>query len=307
MTCSCPKCDAHIEVDLSRIPENGTLMPCPECKVRFWINKESYARRALVKEGQVYCDQCGKELDHKIVCAACGVMYPDYYLVQASKPPRRQVEKPNYFSMPLFFKPARPTYGYSYAPVVGKGRMEKAPAGFLMKRVGMVAIVALLAIGLGSFYLKMQAEQKYAKDYMRALYTIKTGTELSLKTCERITSDWKAKTDAGQNFVPRISEEEESRLNKVKEVTDLYMQKLNKPPKKYIINNEKLANLYGAYTKIHATAVAPSGSLSRFSDTTTKSQNDFNAALTALKENMPPALSNELKIAKTKYRGLQNI
>src|ERR1035441_3358055 len=88
MTCSCPKCHAQIEVDFSSIPENGTFTPCPECKGRFWTNKESYARMALKKEGSTYCDKCGKELGHQIVCAGCGVMYPDYYLVQASKPPQ---------------------------------------------------------------------------------------------------------------------------------------------------------------------------------------------------------------------------
>jgi predicted Zn finger-like uncharacterized protein len=307
MTCSCPKCHANIEVDLSRIPENGTFLPCSECKGRFWINRESYARRALVKEGQVYCDQCGKELDHKIVCAACGIMYPDYYLVQASKPPRRQVEKPDYFSMSFSLKPARQAaYSYTYAPEAGKSHVGKG-SGFPMKRVGLVAIVAILAVALGFFYMKMQAEQKYAKDYMRALYTIKTGSDLSLKTCARISSDWKAKTDAGQNFVPRVSAEEESRLNKVKEVTDRYMQKLNKPPDKFVINNEKLANLYGVYTNAHTMAVAPSGSLQRFSESAAKSEKDFNAALAAIKGSMPPALSKELQIAKTKYRGLQNI
>lgn len=98
MTCSCPKCHAQIEIDFSSIPENGTFKPCPECNSRFWINKESYARMALKKDGNIYCDKCGKELDHLIVCAECGVMYPDYYVVQASKPPRRQVEKADLFS-----------------------------------------------------------------------------------------------------------------------------------------------------------------------------------------------------------------
>jgi predicted Zn finger-like uncharacterized protein len=306
MTCSCPKCHAHIEIDLAKIPDNGTFMPCSECKGRFWINKESYARRALVKEGQVYCDQCGKELDHKIVCAACGVMYPDYYLVQASKPPRRQVEKPDYFSMSFSLKPARQDYSYTYTPAVGKSPVGKV-TGFPLKSVGMVAIVALLAVGLGIFYMKMKAEQRYAQDYMRALYTIKTGTDLSLKTCARISSDWKAKMDDGQSFFPRITTEEESRLNKVKEVTDRYMQKLNKPPSKFVINNQKLADLYGAYAKAHAMAVAPSGSLQKFTESAAKSESDFNTALAALKGNMPPALSKELQIAKTRYRGLQNI
>jgi hypothetical protein len=202
--------------------------------------------------------------------------------------------------------PKKPTYSYTYTPAVGKGQAERS-SGLLLKRVGVVAVVALLAVGLGLFYMKMQAERRYAQDYMRALYTIKTGTDLSVKTCERISSDWKAKMDAGQNFVPRISADEEAKLNKVKEVTDRYMQKLNKPPKKYAGNKEKLADLYGIYTKSNALALAPSGTITSFESAAAKSQSDFNTSITALKDSMPDVLSKEFKIAQKKYKGLQNI
>src|ERR1700687_2341971 len=112
MTGTCPKCNAEIEIDLSNLPEDGAHTPCPECKGRFWISRESYARRALKKEGKLYCDKCGNELGHSIVCAACGVMYPDYCLVQTAKPPRRQVEKAD-FSLSFSLKPARQNYSYT--------------------------------------------------------------------------------------------------------------------------------------------------------------------------------------------------
>jgi hypothetical protein len=52
---------------------------------------------ALKKKGETYCVKCGKELDHIIICTACGVKYPDYYLIQASKPTRRRSENRLYF------------------------------------------------------------------------------------------------------------------------------------------------------------------------------------------------------------------
>ncbi len=306
MTCSCPKCHAQIEVDLSKIPESGTFTPCPECKSRFWVNKETYARRALIKEGRIYCDICGKELDHIIVCSACGVMYPDYYLVQASKPPRRQVEKPDLFSLSFTLKPATPTYAYTYTYTAAKKSSVRTPK-VLLKRAGLLALVALLGAGMAYLYHLNQVEKQYAKNYMRALYTIKTGTDLSLNTCEKISAQWKTKMDAGQSFVPRISEEDESRLNTVKTATDSFMQKLNETPKKFINTKEKLANLYGVYTKAHTLAVAPSGSLSGFTGLTSKSQDDFNVAVKELKGSLPTELSEELQIAKVKYKGLKDI
>lgn len=306
MTCSCPKCNAQIEVDLSKIPESGNFTPCPECKSRFWINKESYARMALNKEGKTYCDKCGKELDRIIVCAACGVMYPDYYLVQASKPPRRQVEKPDLFSMSFTLKPAA-TQTYVYTGYTGGEKSVAGPLKTLFVRVGVLALVVLLAVGIGFFFHSRKEDQLYAKNYMRALYTMKVGTDLSLSTCAKLSTEWKTNMDAGQKYAPHINEEDETRLNSIKDTTDKFMQTLNEPPKKFIDSKEKLARLYGVYTNAHSLAVAPSGSLSGFTDSASKSQNDFNVALQELKGSLPPELSAELKIAKAKYKGLKDI
>jgi len=288
------------------MPENGTFMPCPECKSRFWVNKESYARMALKKEGKVYCDKCGKELEHIIVCAECGVMCPDYYLVQASKPPRRQIEKRELFSVSFSLKPSKQTYAYTYTAAKESRERSAAPKS-VVKGVGLIVLAALLVIGAGYYYQIKKAENQFAKDYMRALYVMKTGTDLGLESCNKVSSNWKASMNAGQNFIPRISSEEETGLNKIKDATDVYMQKLNKPPKKFINAKTKLANLYGVYSRVLALAVAPSGSFSGFSDSASKSQNDFNAAVQELKGSLPPELSAELKIAKAKYKGLKDI
>lgn len=303
MTCSCPKCHAQIEIDLSNIPENGTLTPCPDCKSRFWINKESYARMALKKEGKAYCDKCGKELDHIIVCKACGVMYPDYYLVQASKPPRRQVEKPDLFSVGFTLRPAvKQTYVYT-----GGGKSAAGPSKPFFVKVGLLALVALLVVAAGFYFHLKKVEQLYARNYMRALYTMKVGTDLSLSTCAKVSAEWKTSMDAGQRYAPHISAEDEARLNSVKDTTDKFMQTLNEPPKKFIDSKEKLVNLYGVYTKANSLAVTPSGSLTSFTESSSRSQNDFNVAIQELKGSLPTELSAELKIAKAKYKGLKNI
>ena len=302
MTCSCPKCHANIEVDLSRISEKGTFSSCPECKGRFWINGESYARMALKKDGKTYCDKCGKELDHKIVCSSCGVMYPDYYLVQASRPPRRQVEKQDLFSLSFTLKPAKPSYTYTYTSAK-ESHIRRPPRPFL-KTAGMAALVILLAVGIGSFYHKKKSEQQYAINYMRALYTIKSGTDLSLNICTKISNDWKM---TGQISAPRIRGEDETRLTTVKETTDRFMQTLNNPPKKFVVSKEKLAKLYDVYSKTNALAVAPSGSLAGFASSANKSQNDFSVAVQELKRSLPPELSAEFQIAKVKYKGLKDI
>lgn len=303
MTCSCPKCNSQIEVDLSKVSDSGSFIPCPECKGRFWVNRESYSRMSLKKEGVVYCDQCGKELDHKIVCSSCGVMFPDYYLVQASKPPRRQVEKVNLLTMSFSLKPATPTYTYEYA-YEGKKRTAGWAPAFNMRIIGTVAVVLLLAALGGYYYHIKQVEKQFARTYMRTLYSIKIGTDLSLNTCAKISADWKSK---GEGSVPRISTDDESRLNQVKDLTDKFMQKLNDTPRKYLGDKERLANLYQIYSKAHSLAIAPSGTVASFEGAAANSRNEFNSAISDLKSNMPSALSEELQLAQKRLKALQNI
>lgn len=306
MNCTCPKCNANIDVDLSRISEKGNFTPCPECKRRFWINRESYSRMALKKEGYTYCDQCGREIDNKIVCSGCGVMYPDYCLVQTSRPPLRSVEKKNLFNISFTLKPVTPSYTYSYSYSSAEAKKTSTVAtGSLLKLAGVGAIVLLLAFGVTSFYHKKKTEQQFAKNYIRALYTIKTGADLSLDICSKISTDWKANISAGQNQIPRIKEEDESRLNTVRQTSEHFMQTLNNPPKKFLESKEKLSNLYNLYLKVNTLATAPSGSLSGFTSSVANSQNDLNTGMKELKMGFTPELFAEFQIAKTKYKGFK--
>jgi len=257
---------------------------------------------SLKKEGIIYCDQCGKELDHKIVCSSCGIMYPDFFLVQCARPPRRQVEKPDLFSLGFTLKPARPTYSYTYANTT-ESNVSRPPRPY-WKLAGMAALVILIAVGIGSFYNKKKTEQIYAKNYIRALYAIKSGTDLSFNICAKISNDWKM---TGQIPKSPNMEADESRLSSIKATTDRFIQKLNNPPKNFIGSKEKLSKLYDVYVQVNGLAVAPSGSLTGFTSSANKSQSDFNVAVQELKRSLPPELSAELQLAKTKYKGLKDI
>jgi hypothetical protein len=127
---------------------------------------------------------------------------------------------------------------------------------------------------------------------------------MGVKTCSKISADWKT---GGQSFVPKIGSDDEARLTRVKDVIDRYMSKLNDPPKKFTANKDKLANVYNVFTRTYSLATAPSGSVASFDTAIAKSQSDFDASVATLKENMPGVLSKEFQVAKTKYRGMQNI
>ncbi|MBT0654298.1 hypothetical protein [Geomobilimonas luticola] len=308
MKCICPKCHAKIQVVLPQVPEEGTTSTCTECKGRFLVYQESFGARALRKTGEISCVQCGNELGPSISCAHCGALFPEYYVVQSGL--KRTVRKTATIKedgsslRPAKAKSTLPLPGQKSSPAVVQP-LEKSPKLFLMI-VGVIALLALM-VGGGTVYNNRQKEQKFAKNYVVALYGIKSGSDMSLAKCAKLSADWKAKLDGGLNFTPRISPEDESDIDTVKNEIDAVMQKLTQPPRKYTAANEKLNNLYGVYTRMNANAMAPSSSWSNFNDSTNKLENDFNAAAQDLKSNLPEGLKEEVRNVVTRYKSLKFI
>jgi hypothetical protein len=300
MICSCPKCDAKTELDLSHIPEEGTSAKCPECKTRFWIAKESFARRALKKEGKTLCYYCNNELSNYLDCPTCGVMYPDFCVVQMSKPVRRKQRKTS-AQISFSIRPQRRSRAVSQQ----EEPTEKTSKSILVT-VGLLVLVAVLAVAIAIPYLNKKSEQKYATNFIRALYGIKLGTDSSIRQCATISAGAKAKISAGQNVL-NISEEDKTKLDAAKKDVDTLMQRLPKTPKKFSKVNENLARLYGIYTKSYSLAAAPSGSLPGFTDSAGKLESEFRQAAQELKASMPTELAAEYQKALPKFKGLQDL
>lgn len=297
MRCSCPKCAVKIEVDVSTVTENGTYTPCPECKSRIWINQESTVMRAQKKEGKIYCAKCGNELDHLIVCRGCGFKFPDYFLVQVSKPVRRKAGKSDR-SMHFALQPVSQTYA---TPTKSASAVRKP----LVAVVGLLIVAALVTAGT-AVYHKMSLEKQYRQYFILVLSGAKAGTDIGLADCARISAEWKAKMDAGQNYVPSVSPQVALRLRKIKDRAEQNRQKLNNPPEKYTAANEKLANLYGVYANIYASALTPSGSFASFTDSARKAEENFKMASQALKDNLTPDLAEDINAAKTRDREMRD-
>ncbi len=129
---------------------------------------------------------------------------------------------------------------------------------------------------------------------------------MSLSQCARLSADWKAKTDAGQRFVPHLTPQEESRSDGVKTELDPLMQKLDKAPQKFSKAHEQIGKLYGIHTRLTALAATPSGSLPGFTDSANKLGNDFKSAAQELKAGLPEELSEQLEKARNRYKELRD-
>lgn len=312
MNCSCPKCSAQIVIDLSQIPEGEASNTCPECKSHYVLTRESFARRAYRKKGDINCAECGELLGHTLHCPECKSLYPEYLVAEFPDAARKRAsQKRDLFSslkiISFEWRPkTTPTSGYK--PL--RKDSARTPKTASLKRKKVIAavtalvILALTAIGV-SFYLQNQAKKQYAATYVMALYGIKTGTDLSLKACAKISADWRAKVDAGQTSPPRIMSEDEVKLTKVRAQTDKYLQKMTKPPSIFAKANENITRLNEIYVKLQSAALNPSSTLSGFDSLVNKSDNDFKLVAIDVKKDLSAELLTEFEIGKSKYRGLK--
>ncbi len=302
MTCSCPKCTAKIELDLSEIPEQGTTGKCPECRARFLLSKEPFAGRAYRKAGAINCVHCGGELGNTIHCPACGVLYPEYIATEIPHVIRKKARKiweaiqELDFSFGSGYKAGYSGYGSERLAYAGTQSSSESSPKALLITVGLIVIVVASAVMGGRYYLKAKAEQQYSENFTRALYIIKNGADVSLKACAKITA----------SGVPSISADDQSKVTTAKDATEKIMLRLSTPPQKFSDTNEKLGKLYNISTNLYALTLAPSGNLPSFTNAANKSENDFKAAAQELKANLPAELAAELEKAKIKYKGLQD-
>lgn len=313
LICSCPKCSAKIELDLTQIREDTASDNCPACNARFVLTRESFARRATRKASEINCAHCGGQLDHSQYCPSCKALYPDYYAAEfpdAAK--KRARQNRNLFGGLKNFSfewGSSSAPSIDYKPMLMDSEPWQEPVGWKKKNiitgVSTVVIVALIAFGI-NFYSHFKAKKQYAASYVMALYGIKTGTDLGLAMCGKISADWTVKSSSGQNVPPHASVDEENQLNKVKAQTDKYLQQLNDPPSVFAESNERLLKLNGLFVKLHAAVLNPPGTITNFVELTQKTENDFKVASADLKKNLPTELSELLDIAKAKYRGMKD-
>jgi hypothetical protein len=295
MNFPCPKCNAMTEFDGSHIPEEGSSAKCPECKTRFWIARESFARRAVRKEGKALCSYCSKELGDYLDCPTCGAMYPDICAVQLSKPVAKKQRKTS-AAIGFSIRSERRSRSFTAQPA------EKS-SKTLLTFIILIIVVALAGAAIGIPYFNKKAEHAYSDGFFRALYGLKLGADQNFKQCATMSADARA---TGQNLSLLVSEKDKSRLNSAKSDIDLLMGRLPRPPQKYIKVNDSLTKLYGVYTQSYTLASAPSGSLPAFTSSAVALENEFRKASQELKGNMAPEQAEEFTKIVKKYKQLED-
>jgi len=308
MRCTCPKCNSNIELDLASVPEAGSTVKCTECQAKFLLRRESFAGRACWKAEETSCVHCGNHLDYSIVCPKCSELYPDYYVNQPSRWmqsgtawwERFEIRSRRRDSAPVY-KPTKVTTVSTPSPSV-----EKFSKSTMVKAGIALVILAMVVTGTVA-YQTIQKQRRYSEDFFLALYGIKTGSALCLQSCSRISTAWKNNLDSGQNVKPSTTLEEQMNLQKLKSRVDSVMQRLDKPPSKFVTSKEKLSKLYDVFTKLHTVSISPPGSLPTFTTSVNRLESDFNLAARDFKATLPAKLTEDFNNAMAKHKGLREL
>lgn len=297
MKCPCPKCDATIEIPEQKISANASSQNCPDCKEKYWFRQEKFMLRGYRKQGRLYCCDCGGELGSDLLCLSCGSLCPDYCVVQSPRFVSHKQQKAGYrFSLPQRSKST------AKATPTAKAAQPQAGKSWLVYPV--LAVLALVLVGgLSKVYLDHKAHQEYAKNFIVALYGVKSGTDLNLGLIDNISSTWQQNLGAG-GIAPRPSQKDLDKLTVVKKRISQAMETLNESPEKFVEARTQLIRLHGVYEQIYALNISNPDSLDEYTVSVDKLKASFSKAADELKGAMPEELSNELKASVAKYTNL---
>ena len=167
----------------------------------------------------------------------------------------------------------------------------------------LAGLVLVLVGGLGKLYLDSNTHQAYAKNFVVALYGVKSGTDLGLDLIDSLAGEWQKNLGAG-GIAPRASQKDLDKLGKVKQRIRQAMTGLEDCPEKFVTARQKLVRLHGIYEQIYALNVSKANSLDELNASEARLKTAFFKAADDLKRVMPEELSTELKSSVARYNNL---
>jgi Acyl carrier protein phosphodiesterase len=307
MTCSCPKCNAQIEFDSAVIPPDGSFNKCSECGTNFVISKESFARRALHKNDEISCSECGSHPGSSIYCQSCHAIYPEFLTIETSSAAKRGFGKIiaslNLLKNLKIGGSAKPSYeSYDTAPArPGKTKsIIPTPSGPAQLAVVLIVLI-LLPLGGGYYWYQDRMATKYTENYVRALLGVKMARDFDIRVSDRLSADMKK----GGSSSLTAAEQKSAELAKGN--VDLLMKKIDNVPAKFSASDDSLKKLYDTYSLLHTTVTSATGSADVYSGAVKKIDDDFRKSARDLKSGLPERISTQLGESSKKFKTLQEL
>lgn len=322
LTFPCPKCAAEIELDVSGEDQHILNVTCASCNSAVSIVRESCATRARRQPSEIICSRCGACLNHQPHCPSCGALFPDFYAAMSPEEASRKVKAKRSAELRRSLSKLNPSFYFDLFGFLG-GRTERlpdvrpiperhaaqkvavSPRG--LRLVITLLVVTLLAGGASYAFHLHQRQQVFVDNYFRAVNGIKAGNDFSLEVCSKMAADWKAATDSGLRFTPRLNDKEQARINTTNQNVDKLLQYMGTPPGKFAQAHQKLVQLKSAYQKSQSLVTTPPENLQSLTTSADQAASNFKTAAQDLKNNLPEAMKDQLDEAKLKYHGLRDL
>ncbi len=306
MTCTCPKCKAEFEFDVTAIPAEGSFDKCSACNVNLVIRKESFAKRALYKSSEIACAECGSPPGISIYCENCHAIYPEILLIETSSATKKQLGKIlaslNLLrNLKLTATAKSHKEGFSPTPASGKTKGKGVKLGSPLQ----VALTLLLILGVvaagGYFWYQDKVATEYSENYVKAIMGMKSARDFEIKTSNSLAGSWKA------GGVATLAEKEVKLLASSRKDVDTLMKRIGKVPPQFTASNEAIIKLNNSFGKLHAAVTDTSGTSDIYAVTVRKNDDEFLSSAKALKAGLAGKLADIFNESARKYKTLQDL
>jgi len=305
MTCSCPKCNDQIALDPIDIPIDGSFNKCSACGTNFVVQKESFARRALHKNAEISCAECGSQPGASIYCQNCHAIYPDFLIIDTSSATKRQLGRLSKtlssFNNLKLGGSAKSSIDSYNAPTSKPTTSTGLNLSGKTAQIIIILVIISLIGGGGYYWYQDKLATKYTGNYLRAILGIKMARDLDLRISARIVNDMKTGTTAA------LTVAEQKSAASAKSDVEILIKKLDKVPQKFMASHDSLNKLYAAYSELHTAVTVPSGSSEIYTGTVKNIDDDFRKSAQELKAGLPEKISSRLSESTKKFKALQDL
>jgi hypothetical protein len=322
MSFTCLKCSAIEQIDLPDYIEQNFKISCNACSTPIQITLESNAKRATQKSHEIYCSYCGHTLDQHPHCPSCGQFCPDYYIVEdpAEVQRKARIARSNSIKQALANLKTSLTWTPGSHEATSSSRasyrtssLSTKSGSFISSRTNVVKIVAIsliliVAVALPVLYFyNLKIEQRYVTNYIKTIYALHVGSEMILSSMNKAENEWKSARATGRGYTPTTDSDLEARSAKIgTEVTKLINELQQKVPEKYTPSNTKLTAFHTEFIQLQKVATRAPTSYEELTARIATTEKNVQQRKQDIKTSLDQKLQNELKAAKTKFRGFND-
>jgi len=190
--------------------------------------------------------------------------------------------------------------GGCFRPAAARAaRILRTPPRLRFLLGSLAVLLTLLVVGVVQYH-HGRAQRGYLKNYVLALYGIKSGFDRGSAIGHAYVTEWRRSEDLGIP-PPKTDTVGLADLGTVQGEVDLLMEQLGDPPSQLRRAAACLGRLYAVYRRQNSLARSPQGSPSGYDQALKATQADFFRTLEELKSALPVTLRHEVRKSGTKY------